>query len=106
MVVYDSCFKYLQSRTTLLERVAAIDAIIAAMEVAALAAATNEGVSQYSLNDGQTIISTTSRSVSDITKSIKEMISLKNYYINQPNMNGRVRRLVDGKNMIGNGRNW
>lgn len=98
MVIYSSADKYIESCTTVRAKIAAIEAIQAALLSSALKAAAKGSVSQYSLNDGQTIISATYRNASEIHKSWRAFESIKQIYVNQ--LNGRGVRLVDGKNFI------
>lgn len=102
MVYYDSCGVYVQSQTTLAAKIAAIDAIIAALENSALLAAGSEGVSEYQLNDGQTIIKQVYRGTAGISRAITDFETIKQRYINQ--LQGRMVRLVDSKNFGNNGR--
>lgn len=104
MQYFSSCVAFVQSFQDIKQKIAAIDEIIAALFVSATAAAAGESVTQYSLNDGQTIISATPRSVGQIKQSIVAFEQLRNMYASK--INGRVVRLVDVKNLIGrNGRN-
>lgn len=100
MVEFTTEGLYLESCTTTAAKIAGCDAIIAALMVAAAGAAGNEGVLEYWLDDGQTKIKKQYRSTSSIFSAIKDFTRLKNMYINQ--VNGRVVRLVDEKNFIGN----
>ena len=99
MVTYDTATLYLESATTNQAKVIAIDAIITALLSTAATAASNENISEYSLNDGQVIIKTNYRGVESIYKSIAAFRKLRQEYINM--INGRVIRCVDGKNFIG-----
>jgi len=101
MVIYNSADKYIESCQTVRDQIAAINAIQAALMSQALKAASKGPVSQYSLNDGQTIISATYRSTKEITEAYWDFERIKQVLINQ--INGRMFRLVDGKNLIGNG---
>jgi hypothetical protein len=96
MVYYDTCGLYIQSRTTLEAKIAGIDAIIDALELAALAAASGSNVSEYQLNDGQTIIKELFRGPQGIATAINNFEAIKQRYVNR--LNGRVVRAVDGKN--------
>ncbi len=96
MTVYDSASIYIDSRTTLRAKITAIDAIIAALEVSALKAAEGESIEEYWLDDGQTKIKTIRRTSEQIAKSIFNFEQIKQRYVNS--LNGRVFRLVDGKN--------
>lgn len=106
MVRYTSAGEYVESCSGLKAKIAAIDAIIQALLVQALKAAEKGAVSQYSLNDGQVIISSTYRSAEEVSNSINAFRRLKNEFIFEL-YGGRVRRLVDSKNFTGpiNGRN-
>ncbi len=105
MVVYSSCGKYIESCATLEAKIAAIDVILEALENQALSAAGKEGVLEYKLNDGQTIIQETYRGSVSIAKAINDFETIKQRYINR--LTGRVFRAVDGKNFPTNryGRN-
>jgi hypothetical protein len=96
MTVYDSASIYIDSRTTLRAKITAIDAIIAALEVSALKAAEGESIEEYWLDDGQTKIKTIRRTSQEIAKSILSFEQIKQRYVNT--LNGRVFRLIDGKN--------
>ena len=102
MVTYDSADKYIQTATTLQEKIAKIDNIITALEDTALKAAANDNITEYSLNDGQTIIRTVYKGADAVLRSIEAFERIKQTYVNR--LNGRVVRLVDSKNFTG-GRN-
>lgn len=97
MIVFNSADIYIESCTDLRAKIAAIDAIIAGLETAALKAATQGHISEYMLNDGQTIIKTAYRSPVDISKSIFAFEQIRERYVSKLN-GGRMTRLVDGKN--------
>lgn len=101
MVIYDSADIYINGATCLRDKIARIDAIIVALEDAALKGAAQGNISDYSLNDGQTQIRTAYRSITDISASINAFEQIRQRYINQ--LNGRVVRLVDSKNFRRNG---
>jgi chemotaxis protein histidine kinase CheA len=98
-MIFLSAFDYIQSCTTITAQIAAIDQVIAQLIIQSAKASLGENMTQYSLNDGQTIISTTKRSVADIQKSIIAMRRLRNDLISDKT--GRMVRLVDGKNLNG-----
>lgn len=104
MVQYDSAAIYLESCTTVRAKIVAIDAIIAALMLTAAKAASTDNIEEYWLDDGQTKIKTLYRGTAAVFESINAFEKLKQMYINQ--LNGRIVRLVDGKNFIGprNGR--
>jgi hypothetical protein len=96
MVVFDSAALYIESQTGIKAKIVAIDAIIDALLVTAAKAATNDHLTEYSLNDGQVQIKSAYRGASAIFNSIKEFEKLKQIYMSR--INGRVVRLVDSKN--------
>jgi hypothetical protein len=96
MVTYDSADIYISSATTLRAKITRIDAIITALEDAALKGAATGNLTEYSLDDGQTKIKTAYRSMDDVEKSITAFERIKERYINK--LNGRHVRLVDSKN--------
>ena len=63
MVIYDSADIYINGATCLRDKITRIDAIIVALEDAALKGAAQGNISDYSLNDGQTQIRTGYRSI-------------------------------------------
>ena len=58
MIIYDSADIYINGATCLRDKITRIDAIIVALEDAALKGAAQGNISDYSLNDGQTQIRT------------------------------------------------
>jgi hypothetical protein len=96
-VIYDSASIYIQSATTLKEKIIRIDAIITALEDTALKAASTDDVMEYSLDDGQTKIRTVYRSAESVLNAIQAFEKMKQMYINR--LNGRIVRLVDGKSL-------
>lgn len=102
MVEYSRASLYVENSTSVNEKITRIDAIITALETAALDATSNDSVVQYTLDNGQTKISETYRGSEAIFSSINKFIRLREYYINK--LNGRVSRCVDSKNL--KGRNW
>ncbi len=97
MVFFDRCGLYIQSKTTLQAKIAAIDAIIQALEDSALlVAGGGDAVSEYQLNDGQTIIKQVYRGTAGIAKAINDFEAIKQRYVNR--LNGRIIRSIDSKN--------
>lgn len=99
MRYYSSPLEFFRDTQNAMSNIQKIDAIIGALYVAAAASAAGENLTQYSLNDGQTIISATPRSAKQIADSIKAWEGLKNGELQK--ITGRVFRLVDGKNFTG-----
>jgi hypothetical protein len=98
MVIYDSAGLYLESKTTMAERVDAIQEIIDALILKAADATATANYEEYSLNDGQTQIRTRYRSVQDIEAAITVFDRLLQRYLNR--LNGRAMRMVDSKNFL------
>jgi 2C-methyl-D-erythritol 2,4-cyclodiphosphate synthase len=95
-VYYDSASIYIDCASDLRGKITRIDAIITALEDAALVAAAKGDITEYSLDDGQTKIRTVYRDASSIATAIANFEQIKQRYINR--LNGRHVRLVDGKN--------
>ncbi len=97
-VYFDSASIYIESATSLCDKIARIDLVIDALLTNALKAAANENISEYQLNDGQTIIKTVYRGTAAVMKSIRDFEAIKQLYVNK--LNGRMVRLVDSKYFI------
>lgn len=95
-VYYDSAAVYIDSATSLCDKIARVDAIIDGLLTNALKAAENDNIQEYSLNDGQTVIKTVYRGASAVLESIHSFERIKQLYVNR--LNGRMIRLVDVKN--------
>ena len=93
---FDTCGLYIQSATSLRAKIAAIDAIIDALIVQSADATLTQNLSEYQLNDGQTIIKQVYRGENGIADAIDRFETIKQRYVNQ--LNGRVIRAVDSKN--------
>lgn len=100
-VYFDSEGLYLECKTDLREKITAIEAIQAALLTTALKAAGTGNMTEYMLNDGQTIIKTVYRNSEEIIKAYDDYERIRQRLINQ--INGRMTRLVDSKNFILNG---
>lgn len=98
MIYFTTCGLYLDSITDLRAKIAAIDVIINALLAAVTTGAANEGIKEYSLNDGQVIIKEVYDSSQTTFNAIKSFESLKQYYISK--INGRVFKLVHDKNFV------
>ena len=95
MAVYDSSSIYIESATTLCEKIVRIDEVILALESTMLKAAAGDGVTEYMVDNGQSKVKTITRSVEAISRSMRGLEQIKQRYINS--LNGRVMTLVDGK---------
>ncbi len=94
-VYYDSTALYLQSKKSIIAKIEAIELIIAQLMVVAATAAETDHITEYSLDDGQTIIKATYSGTDHVLKSIEGYEKLLNQY--RSKLNGRRRRLIDRK---------
>lgn len=106
MVTYDSEAIYVNSGLTGLSRREAlrlrairIEAIQDALLTTALDAA-SKGADEYQLNTGQSVIKLKRRTPEQLQKAWQDFEVIRQQIVNQ--LNGRMVRLVDGKNFIGN----
>lgn len=103
-VTYTSATDFIAQGADLRAKIARIDAIILALETTALKAAESGNISSYSLNDGQTTISTSYRNPTEVANSIHQFEQIRQRYVNQ--LDGRVKRLLDSKNLLNNGKRY
>ena len=96
MVIFDSASIYVDSQATIQAKITAIDNIQAALLTSALEAAEKGAISEYQLNDGQTIIKAVYRSAKQIEEAYDSFERIKQRLINS--LNGRMVRLVDRRN--------
>lgn len=94
---YDSEAIYVNSKTTALARIAAIDVIIEGLLTSAINSVGNADIQNYQLNDGQTEIKMMYKSLDQITKAIKDWRMIQDLYAGD--INNRVVRMVDAKNL-------
>src|SRR5688500_17229568 len=101
MIIYKCASAYIQSFSTLKAKIDAINAIQdALLNQALINIGTNasENLSQYSLNDGQTVISATYRTSDQVMQDYRSYENLKNQLLAAyDNASGRMVRLVDHK---------
>lgn len=95
-VIYSTAGIYIASKSSIREKITAIDNIINLLLAEAANSAGTESVSEYSLDDGQSKIRTLYRGSAGVMAAIASFERLKNYYVNQ--LNGRVVRLSDKTN--------
>lgn len=100
MVVYDSCAIYVESATTLQDRLARINAVLLALENTALRSASNEDLTSYLLDNGQTKIQAMYRDSASLAKAILAFEQIRERIIAKLNKS-RCTRLVDQRNLIG-----
>jgi len=88
---------YIESATSLNDRLTRVCQIIEALELQMLNVGTgNSDVEEYSLNDGQVQIRTRYRSTSEIVKGIESFEALKQMLLNKLNGRGFVLRPARG----------
>lgn len=98
---FDNEGMYVASATTRLAKIAAIDAIQDALLTSAMTAASKGSISEYMLNDGQTIIKTVYRDSREIELAYDAYERIKQRLINA--INGRIVRLMPSNNFVRNG---
>jgi hypothetical protein len=91
---YQTVSQYVDCKSTLREKIIAIDNVISAMELKLLESVDSANYSEYQMDDGQMKIRTMYRSPKEVTNGILELEKLKQRYVNR--YNGRVTRLVGG----------
>ena len=89
---------YLQSKTSLLEKINAIDALIDTMLAKTAEVAGGQGsiISEYWMDDGQMKVKTAYRSIADVEQGITALEKIKQRYVNSFNGRGFVLRDVRG----------
>lgn len=94
---YDTCGLYIMDATTIVEKITRIDSVIATLEDAALLGAESAHLETYKLDDGQSKIETTYRTIEDIEKAISAFERIRQRYVNR--LNGRKVLLRDARGM-------
>lgn len=92
-VFYPSFRAYFEDADDLCDKVDRLGQIIDAQLTLAATSGLEDDVKEYRLNDGQTIINVTRRSVEEIMNTIRKLQLIRNAYINQ--INGRGMRLTN-----------
>ena len=92
-VYYPSFRAYFEDADTLEAKVTRLNTIIDAQLTLAATSGLEDDVKEYRLNDGQTIINVTRRSVEEIMNTVRKLELVRQMYINR--INGRGMRLVD-----------
>lgn len=89
--------QYIESKTTLRERVIAIDALIDGMilRMADVTAGLNVSVEEYQMDDGQMKVRTRYRNVKDVQAGVHSLEVMKQMYQNR--LNGRVSIMRDSR---------
>jgi len=102
-IVYTSIPAILSSATGLQAQIDLIDTILVGMLLAINTANASGHFESYKLDTGQTKNEVTYRSLGDLQKAYNDMFKTRQMVTAQLNNNrqGRIVRLVDGKNFIG-----
>ncbi len=95
-ITYDSAQLFIESATSLEDKICKIDLVISALLTSALKAAETGNITEYTLDDGQTRIQTEYRDPAAVSRSIRAFQTIRQDYINQ--RNGRTFRLNPGEN--------
>lgn len=82
---------YIENANDLKDRITRIEAIITALETQLASGAANSDVVSYSLDDGQTKITSQYRGVSSMLDGLRALDQLRQRLINQ--LNGRVKAI-------------
>jgi hypothetical protein len=77
--------EYIQSKSSLDSKIAAIESLIDAMILNSIEAVDNSGTASYSMDDGQMKVTTMYRSIKEITQGVKSLEQMKQMYVNRRN---------------------
>lgn len=77
--------EYIQSKTTLDAKIAAVEALIDEMLLNSIESIGNGGTASYSMDDGQMKVMTQYRSVTEVSAGIKSLEKILQTYINRRN---------------------
>jgi hypothetical protein len=101
-VIYYNIPAILEAAGTLEARVAMIDTILTGMETAMLTATTTGQFEEYKLDTGQTKNEVRYRSIGELQKAYEGLLKIQQMLLTRINASrqGRVIRMVDGKNFI------
>ena len=91
---YFSISQYIECKSTLLDKITAIDNLISAMELKLVDTVGQTNYSEYNLDDGQMKVRAAYRSPTDVMAGITALEQLKQRYVNR--YNGRTRNLRGG----------
>jgi len=86
--------QYIESRSSLKDKILAYDTIISGMESAYLEAVSSGHLSAYEMNDGQMRVKAEYRNISDMNNAMIGLQKLRQMYINR--YNGRITVLRGG----------
>jgi len=77
--------QYIECKSSLLEKIQAINAVISAMELKLLDVTESTALDEYQLDDGQMKVRTKYRNVADVMAGISALEQLKQRYVNRYN---------------------
>ncbi len=102
-IVYTNIPAILQSCSTIQSRIAMLDQILNGMETAMLTATSTGQFESYKIDTGQTKNEVIYRSLPELQKAYQALLQTQQFLYARLNINrqGRITRLVDGKNFIG-----
>lgn len=102
-IIYYNIPAILESCTTLQDRIDMLDTILNGMETAILKATTTGQFEEYKLDTGQTKNEVRYRSIKELSEAYASLLKIQQMLLGRLNANrqGRVIRMVDGKNFIG-----
>lgn len=101
-IIYTNIPAILESCATLEARIAMLDSILTGMETALLKATTTGHFEEYKLDTGQTKNEVRYRSINELQLAYASLLKIQQMLYTRLNANrqGRVIRMVDGKNFI------
>lgn len=92
---YDNPADYIKAAPDVSARITRLTAVIEALELCSLNAASNGEISNYSFNDGQSDIKTSYRSLTEISNSIVMFEQIRERLINRSQGRATILRDVD-----------
>ncbi len=97
MVEYSSASLYIESATSLCDKIAKIDTVLDALLNTVLEAAETDNITEYQLDDGQTKIKAIYKGADAVLRSISALERVKQIYVNR--LNGHSVRMIDSRNL-------
>lgn len=98
MPFYDNPADYIKAAPDVTARITRLTAVIEALELCSLNAASNGEIASYSFNDGQSDIKTSYTSITEISRSIAMFEQIRERLINRAQ--GRVTILRDADTLV------
>jgi hypothetical protein len=91
-IYYTTIPQYIESRTTLVEKIAAYDVIISGMQSALLEATVSGHLSEYEMDDGQMKVRARYRNIDEMQRAMTGLEKLRQNFVNKVNGRGSVLR--------------